>query len=417
MSIKTYQGILNGNPVNINLYRGDNGVAVTSPYDSYIFASAADIEYALNGIFDPAVTYITHRSADTEFLRAKGFSNPLTISNGSKIIFPSGRQILFTLEADNYTYSFRFTYSYGDHYLSYIVRGEGKDGNNAPTHTTTDKQYHYAVGLISDKILSYISTSGNEINPPIVDSSVDALMYPAITMRNNALYPGLRSDDEIQSYSIASPGNAGMISGYKKTVSSYPALINYATTGDRDYFLQYPTTWSSSTKNGVTTRQTTGNEEYFQRAVNFFTEFWSGIDLQYSATVTQSVGGTVSPTGFFGKPAEPKMFIVTPDTHHAIHSVSAYNTEINAQIPLQESAMNLQTGAKSYIFNMPSANVRIIVEFRSIEVAIPVTVRYAHTNGRVYTTGVLYFLRSFLDGVSRRYLRRDTPYFLRFSGL
>ena len=41
----------------------------------------------------------------------------------------------------------------------------------------------------------------------------------------------------------------------------------------------------------------------------------------------------------------------------------------------------------------------------------------AIADGMISSNGVLYFLRSFLDGVSRRYLRRDTPYFLRFSGL
>ena len=120
----------------------------------------------------------------------------------------------------------------------------------------------------------------------------------------------------------------------------------------------------------------------------FFRNFWSGIsgDKQYSTTFTTTVGGTVSPDGFFAKANAMKSFVVTPDSHHAIHSVKAYNTDTNQQFSLQEYSPDLQTGAKTYSFNMPSANIRIIVEFSSIEITIPVTATYTSPQGKTYTT-------------------------------
>ena len=132
---------------------------------------------------------------------------------------------------------------------------------------------------------------------------------------------------------------------------------------------------------------TSGNIDYGA----FLTTFWDGIasagDLLYYAVISSGTGGTVAPANFFATANEPRMFTVTPDAHHAIHSVNIYNLKNDALIPYQESAMDLLTGAKSYIFNMPAADVRIVVDFRSIEITIPVTVSYTPPNsGKIYTT-------------------------------
>ena len=126
----------------------------------------------------------------------------------------------------------------------------------------------------------------------------------------------------------------------------------------------------------------------FERIVNIFVDFWMGISTirQYMVAVVSENGGSVSPLSRFAAQNEPVMFTATPDEHHAIHSVTAYNTLTNQQIPLQESGMDLLTGAKNYMFTMPAANVRIIVEFRSIEITIPVTVKYTSPRGKVFTT-------------------------------
>lgn len=126
-----------------------------------------------------------------------------------------------------------------------------------------------------------------------------------------------------------------------------------------------------------------------KRNSDFLNRFWRDIDaspFKYCCQMTVGEGGNTNPSYFFGSTNEPRMFTVTPDEHHAIHSVTAYNTMTNQQIPLQESGMDLLTGAKNYMFTMPAANVRIIVEFRSIEITIPVTVKYTSPRGKVFTT-------------------------------
>lgn len=133
------------------------------------------------------------------------------------------------------------------------------------------------------------------------------------------------------------------------------------------------------------------NASLLEEISEWLSDFWSDIDenqnfVYYNAIVVDN-GGTVTPTNFFSRANEPRMFTVTPDQHHAIYSVNIHNLSTGSLIPYQESAMDLLTGAKSYIFTMPHANVQIVVNFRSLELSIPVIVKYTSPDsGKAYTT-------------------------------
>ena len=108
-------------------------------------------------------------------------------------------------------------------------------------------------------------------------------------------------------------------------------------------------TFSITTKDAYIT-----NASRLDEISEWLGDFWSDIDenqnfVYYNAIVVDN-GGTVTPTNFFSRANEPRMFTVTPDQHHAIYSVNIRNLSTGSLIPYQESAMDLLTGAKSYIF-------------------------------------------------------------------
>lgn len=379
MGLTAYTGILsNGQGISLNLYRGDrNDIMPLSPEESYLFTNADTAEYALSGLFNRQTTYFVHFNVAKTFFGNLGFSS--IVDCPCVLYLPKGRIIQFKWGYGDYGGS---NSSYYDMDVVYVLRGktitlsysEARDYGSGQTRS----QYGFpsAIGLMTEKAYEYVAYhSGGGVH------AVRTIASPVCSYRtyqpSGVFLPG--NYINFNQYTNNAWKNGIGPNNVSKSCLSIPRriqssgfLITPALTSG--YFMQQTSSeWVDTTDN-------------FETALDFFTEFWSEIDTQYLATVTQSVGGSVSPNGFFASPNEPRMFTVTPDSHHAIFSVAAYNVANGVQIPLQESGVDLQTGSKSYIFTMPAANVSIVVEFRSIEISIPVTVKYVSEQGRTYTT-------------------------------
>lgn len=283
-----------------------------------------------NGLYDRAITFFGRgsvRALDGAIERTDGSLFDFYYSSAFSVAFPGGCS--FAIQSYNDGYYSTYATPHYSKTLSYSSR-------------------EAAVGLMSDDVYTYEVTINNET------ITRSAIMYPVI-------YPFIAGVDDALKY-------CGSFVGLDSSSETW----------------YYPTP-CEHTDNAASVNQT----ERFEYLRDMMREFWRIVDANANSchiTTAMSNGGRVTPETSFAKINEPRMFTVTPDEHHAIHSVTAYNTLTNQQIPLQESGMDLLTGAKNYMFTMPAANVRIIVEFRSIEITIPVTVKYTSPRGKVFTT-------------------------------
>ena len=336
MSITQYNGIIERTKASITVSvqrvdRAESGVFVPAmlPNSREYFSSVQTAEYAYPDVFDHTATFFHIKdNASIAPLYSCGFEDLVYMGGAGDnryetILFPTERSVSMSYRINAGTDAqFRCSYKLKDNVFNINYR-----------------KLH-AVGLFSERVYKYRNADG---------VLVSALLSPAIYHNDNS------DKFALGSYYVD---------------KTYPSLP-YPAYSERLYSLETDSAEAIAA---------------FEEKVAFFTEFWSGMKFQYYATVVSSIGGSVTPGSFFASQNDFKTFTVTPDSHHAIHSVTAYNTDTNTPIPLTESAMNLLTGSKNYTFVMPAANVRIIVEFRSIEVSIPVTVSYKSVSGKIYTT-------------------------------
>lgn len=394
MAITTYEGFIRQRssspmePISVNLYRGDNGLMFTYPLDNFLCDSADTADTILNGVFDRMATLFVRYDVDKEFFESAGFPSVYKIVSGTRIYFENGRSIrIYRSSGSNYT-TIEYSFNGGSLSVSYF---DDNTSDSAMTATASSSvSPHMAIALLSERVYSYKSTRTRTDNGVTTkfETTVRILASPSVEWYKPkeflpTAYNPNRGDSEYRSSGMDTvPGaDIALSSGsLGSTLRFYPALPYGPVVGKcLDTMWRYDST--SQTYNAIS------YAESFNSAVQFLTDFWSGIgEKQYTATVTQTVGGTVTPSGFFAKANAGKAFVVKPDAHHTIKSVTGYRTDTNAKFTFEESGTDLQTGAKTYLFNMPSSNIRIAVEFASIESTIPVTVTYTGPRGRKYAT-------------------------------
>lgn len=319
---------------------GFDSNAFNCSYDDF---GATRAEYLLSGNFDRNVTIFTfNKEAETtipnkaiDVIGVESIKSESGSSAQIDVIFPGGNTVRFTASNGGYTNSnIRYTY-FPSHHAGFT------NAHNVP----------YSTGF------SLINPKENWVEyRKIINSESELGAYymicsPVYSMYTTSFTPWFSSMGPFSMYPYSAYG-----------YESFPS--------------------SPASQNSI---------DKYKNYIENLTTFWNQVDSYQSSSIYMiqtlvGVGGSVNPINTFASANEPRMFTVTPDEHHGIHSVTAYNNMTNQQIPLQESGMDLLTGAKSYMFTMPAANVRIIVEFRSIEITIPVTVKYTSPRGKVFTT-------------------------------
>lgn len=386
MAITTYEGLLqlgtntSIQPISVNLYRGDNGVSILYPLESFYCSSAEQAEAILEGTFDRNATLFVRYPGEQEFFESMGFPSVYRIYSGTRIYFSNGRQIRFSINSSNEIW---ITHSMNGETLEYGCAGSATSDTEMTTTASSSVSPHMALALMSERVYSYTSVKSRTVNgiTTTLTTPVQILASPAVQWHGKGFFVPTHYSPNKGTSVYGSLEIAGAQRGNTSYTTTYLyPVFPYCSAGD-EYMDVY---WVFDQTNKV---YTVKEQSGFNNKVQFLTDFWSGIgEKQYTATVTQTVGGTVTPSGFFARANAGKAFVVKPDAHHAIHSVTGYRTDTNSRFVFEESSTNLQTGAKTYLFNMPSSDIRIVVEFKSIETTIPVTVTYTGPRDKKYAT-------------------------------
>ena len=354
-----------GEPLTIYVQQGGGPVLPFKPSNNeyIVFNNADDAETAYGDFFNKRATVFVDRELGYERFVNLGFTNIVLAKYGTNytLHFSDNKSITFVSKKDvgNNNY---FLFRNGPNQLVFNI-GQTPDYRGY-TSDYDEYTFWHGWGLPSHIPYEFLT---------LKNTSTKAILTPCVVATGTSLVLGAYNCyGDYPAYATRFYGTEDFYSfpSYAKSVITRPTYRWQCYISVDTGYYEGPVTHGGD----------------FPTYVNFLADFWTTSERQYSCVISRSVGGDVTPQSFMSKPNEPRMFIVTPDTHHAIYSVAAYNTETNAQIPLQESSMDLQTGAKSYMFTMPAANVRIAVEFRSIETVIPVIVKYTSDKGKTYTT-------------------------------